>query len=164
MSTRFLMFSMVLPNTELFMSLKKVILKLILEDVRNLIFLSIHFFKQSLSSNLNPRWIFINFNPKLNIALNFRNELYNPFYFLSLVLIFSPPAFNRSGAKEKSLCKWRRFLGFSKSTSNIHGIFFPIFQFLFIHPLETVRGEWFAHFPRIKTASIYIQKILRGFV
>ena len=70
-STLFLTFSMVFPNTELFMSLKKSFSKSVVPLVRRSVLSCMYFLIQSLSRNLTPRCILVSFNPRLRYCFRF---------------------------------------------------------------------------------------------
>ena len=80
MSTRFLIFSIVWPNTELFMSLKKSFSNSLFAFDLKLVFRSMYFFNHGLSSNLIPLCIFIIFSPRLSL------EIFVMYYVLCLVV------------------------------------------------------------------------------
>ena len=69
MSTRFSIFSIVLPKTQLFISLKKSFSKLFFAYVLSLVLRSIYFFNHALSSNLIPWWIFVIFKPRRSYSV-----------------------------------------------------------------------------------------------
>ena len=75
-STIFLIYSSVLPKTELFIDLKKSTSKLFpdfLASLLSFVFRLVYSSSQALSSNLIPLWIFVILSRGFDIILNFHN-------------------------------------------------------------------------------------------
>ena len=88
MFTRFLMFSIVLPNTLLFINLKKSFSKSLAVFARNNVFKSMYFFSHGLSSNLMPLCTLVVFNPRLSYSFKFSQWITYFVFCTSLVLAY----------------------------------------------------------------------------
>ena len=122
-STRFLMFSMLFPNTELFISLKKSFSKSFFALVLRLVFMLMYSASQLDSWNVMALWILVNFNPKDKYS--FRVSWWTTYFVLLFKLgtSFSTlPSVSLSGARGHSLCRSWSTVGHSRSTSRIHGM------------------------------------------
>ena len=144
--TRFRTFSIVLPKTLLFMSLKKSFSNSFCALEWRFVFNSIYGFNHAFSSKEIPRWIFVSFKPRSKYCFKFLWWRTYFFFSFRLGISFSTLLISiRSGARWYSLCKSLSFFEYSKSTSRIHPLpclfrkFSPIFQIC--HPLEACVKE-----------------------